>query len=208
VKPKWIRYRVRLRGGLPSWSWEVVPAGSDAAVKNFVEEFVEGVADQYAHAESVRVQYELFDDAPLWVVEQKYRENNEALRSAQLTHASRREDLEYLHDRAKPCTQCHRQVASDDYRAPECPSCGRRVEALPYLLRPDQQVELALLRGLVEAPRKSKSWGNKLVKKTEEEAYQALVDLGLAGGSHSSSESTVYATEKGKAELAKHVEVP
>lgn len=217
---KWLKYQHKFSSGRHAWEWK--PIGD--ASKDVVEDVVRELASEYDHSDKYGgIDYEVLDVAPEWVIGRELRRAqsraDEACRTLSTWQA-------YVQDIATggatfKCPQCDGAASppKEGYYGAHstvkpCPTCGREVIAatIAFWLMPSDKAAVKLLGSLVEQGARTLKlrhdarfrWPVK--GKTEEDAFNRLVKLGLAGGSSYQNTHEIHATKSGEAEWLKHKE--
>jgi hypothetical protein len=210
---KWLKYQHKFSSGRGAWQWMIVDG--EATEESVREDgILSDLTDEYSHSDKYGgIDYEIVDKAPKRVIIEQLGRAVERRESAQ------REVLMYqklLQDGAEECRQCvEARVPTKEERFDHhiekrpCPTCGLEVvvDSVPFWLMPDDADAVKLLGSLVEqGPRsiKSKKPRWPVESEEEEEAFNRLVKLGLAGGSSYQDKQEIHASKRGETEWAKH----
>lgn len=204
---KWLKWHHKFSSGHHAWSWMLV--GDDATEESVLEEVLPSLAREYDDGgEHYRgIDFEIVDSAPAWVISAKMNE------AAQRSRSARHDFVKYkkLLGTAVPCHQCATARApTREERGRPCPTCGRDVfpGSVPFWLMPDDVEAVKLLGSLVLLGPRTRKFRTKFRwpfdNKTEEDAFNRLVKLGLASGSSQYQTVTVEAGTQGAAEWEKH----
>ena len=219
---KWLKYQHKFSSGRHPWEWR--PLG-DSLTDETVEDVVRELASEYDHSDKYSgIDYEVLDVAPQWIIDREVRRAQDRADVAKLVL---RKWQAYVQDIASGgavfvCKQCENAKSppkegyyrGTDTTVKPCPTCGREVIAatVAFWLMPDDKPAVQLLKSLVEkGPRSLKLRRNApfrwpVKNKREEDAFNRLVKLGLAGGSSYQNMREIHATTSGEAEWLKHKE--
>lgn len=217
---KWLKYQHKHSSGRSAWQWK--PLDDNATEESVRDDgILSDITDEYSYSEKYSgIDFEIVDKPPPWVITMFVRAARERLDAA---FAENNRWQAYLHETTidrgnglgyEECKQCVGATAAPAFNrgADEnrpCPSCGREVvrKTLNFWLDPADTDAVKLLGSLVEQGErsvKSKKFRVPVEPGDEEEAYERLGKLGLAGGSSYQNTYKIYATERGKAEWLKH----
>lgn len=215
---KWLKYQHKHSSGRSAWQWKPLHEDGSTIDDDYVRsEILPDIVEEFSYSDKYSgVDYEIVDRAPQWVIERHIRDLGDRVTAA----STALREFTYLlaNGGVEDCKQCDGATVAtrEHYREygtgttiKPCPSCGREIlyATLKYILMPDDTDAIKLLGSLVERGErsvKSKKFRWPVEDKDEEDAFDRLVKLGLAGGSSYQDKREIHATESGKAEWLKH----